>query len=118
MRRFPTGIWTVMGKDRLLPNGVSQRKAFQVALALAGSTFAPSAWSGAAALAGSPATTGVAPLQSPGLSVVSGGTMEMGAPNVARQDLGVVDGTMHPVLQAVFVLRNTGQAPVTITNLQ
>ena len=44
--------------------------------------------------------------------------MEAGAPNVARQDLGVVDGSTQPVLQAVFVLRNTGRDPVTITDLQ
>lgn len=104
-----------MGKDSLLPSSASRRKAFRLALAPAAVTFALITPARAAA---PPAAPDTAPLLSPSLRVVSGGTVETGAPDVARQDLGVVDGTMHPELQAVFVLRNIGRDPVTITDLQ
>jgi uncharacterized protein DUF1573 len=113
-----------MGRDHRLraPTkwvyGVRRREALLVTLALASSPFTPLAPAGAAAPAAPPAAPGARSSLSPGLSVVSGGTTETGAPNVARQDLGVVDGSTQPVLQAVFVLRNIGRDPVTLTDLQ
>jgi hypothetical protein len=113
-----------MGKDRRLrvPTkwvyGVSRMQALLVTLVLAAPPFMALASAGTAAPAAPPAAPGVAPLLSPGLSVVSSGAGETGAPNVARQDLGVVDGSTHPALQAVFVLRDTGRDPVTITDVQ